>query len=260
MERYPETYSDYTEESIFKFTNCSEWLKTQDEYKEYFHEASEYWDDDGNFVYPGKTADDPEFHPGMRFIKYVADATMPQEVMDKLDTRKLLEIANNEKCVVSAADEGCWDVGYINVISVSAAYREFLKRDDYPQAIYEFYVSINPEEYIGKMSLGSESTDEDIHVIARYNIVSISEVTLATDKVYDALDDSQRDAVIDKKNEIEQYMNEMDYYSRGLVAWDWYYDVDGKMVLTNTAFDTVIGAGVSSKWSAYIKETYGGTV
>ena len=141
-ERSPYTFADQPEEELFKMTNLNGWLKTQEKYSEYFHEASEYWDEDGNFTYPGSTAEDPDFIPSMSPMKDIADATMPQEVMDKLGTRELLDIANNEKAVVQAATEGCWDESYvICVLGRSATYRELLKRDDYPQVVYEFYIN-----------------------------------------------------------------------------------------------------------------------
>ena len=253
-ERYPIPYADYTEEEIFKVTNLCGWLKTQEEYSEYFHEASEYWDEEGNFTYPGSTAEDPDFIPESCHNNYIADATMPQEVMDKLSTRELLDIANNERAVVRAATRACWDVGYLDVLSVSASYREFLKRDDYPQVIYEFYTSIEPEEYVGTDKYNPEmgNIKELYKVEIKDSIISVSEVTLVTDRVFDALDDSQRRKVIAKNEEIKEYMDEIGY-SMIFTAWKW-YEPDGALKYEDSTFDVVIGDGVSPKWSAYVQQ------
>lgn len=244
-------FLDLDDDEVNQLVNFCEWLKEQEEYQEYFHNEDEYWDSEGNFVYPDDvdTIYDSEWVWGgvWQANATIAAATMPQKVMDELSTDKLLEIANSEKAVASAAVEGRWDEEYtINVVYRSAAYREFLKRDDYPQAVYEYYVSIEPEEYFG--------TEFDVMGMMpkKAAIVSVTEVTIVTDKVFEALDEQQRLDIIAKKEEIREYLYEInpDY---NFVEWDWYSTEDLNVHYFPTTFDTVIAAGVSPEWTAYVQ-------
>ena len=116
------------------------------------------------------------------------------------------------------------------------------------------FTSIEPEEYIGIEEFIREPgyTKERYKAQIKVSIICVTEVTLVTDRVFDALDDSQRIEVIAKNQEIKEYLDEIDYdYS--IMAWDW-YKVDGVLTYVDSTFDAVIGAGVSSKWSTYVKE------
>lgn len=248
LERHP--YDDESHPDLLISFGLTDWIQeNKDEFEEYLHDASEYWDEDGNFVYPSKDA----FETG--WIRHdiindtdAADAIIPQEVMDKLDTAKLLEIANNEKIITTQPmmNNAAFDLGYMWGLGASAAYSEFLSRDDYPQVLYDYYISIEPEEYIGN----------DFEPPAPYNSITnirvgaimFNETTLVTDDVFDALSDEQKRNILAKKDEISKYIQDnADISYSSLMCWA----VNSESGFST--FDAMINNGISPKWRAFVK-------
>lgn len=250
---YPSRAASYTEEDIFSRFKTHEWVRTLEEYQEFIHDPSEYWDEDGNFVNPAPTAYDEGWMCGAMHIHMdvVAASSIPQEVLDKLDTSQLLDIANNERVIVNACAMGGQDVMriemYMDAIAKSSTYSEFLERPDYAKVLYDYYTGIDPEDYIGDVDISNRLYAASFRKICT---IAFNEMTIVTDKFFDSLNDEQRHNIVDKKNEIVSYIIEHDYdgefddLCKGYAIWiDENYSV----------FDAMIETGISPKWSAFVQ-------
>ena len=99
---------------------------------------------------------------------------------------------------------------YLSALGKSTAYREFLSRDDFASVLYDYYMSINPSEYIGDDFRESDS-DTILHSKSYVRSCSIffNEVTMATDDFYDNLTEDERANVVKKSVEISDYIKNM---------------------------------------------------
>ncbi len=251
MEMSPAMYGDYTEEDILCSFRTHEWVRSQEEYQEYIHDPSEYWDEDGNFVNPAPTAYDEGWICGAMhiYMDVVAASSIPQEVLDKLDTAQLLDIANNERVIPNACALGGISrqrtVLYMDAIAKSSTYSEFLERPDYAKVLYDYYAGIDPEDYIGDDGISPIQSGTSFKKVCT---IAFNEMTIVTDKFFDSLNDEQRRNIIDKKNEIIEYVNEHDYDGEFDVGRSWMW-MEGK----DSVFDAMIETGISPKWSAFVQ-------
>lgn len=231
---------DYELEELFD--SAAYILDNSDEFKEYLHTEDEYYDSNGNFKYPGKDMHDKDWKRGIDYGTYIrADAIMPQSVMDKLSTKELLEIANNEKIIASMAmrSNNLYYIEYMDALGGSRTYQEFLKRDDYPEVLCGYYLSIDPAAYIGD-AFHESGSDTDSRICA----IWFNEVTIVTDEVYEALNDEQRQAVLDKHEEIARYLEDncKEEYST-----TWTY----RSVSPYSVFGSMLDNGVSPEWCKF---------
>lgn len=230
----------------------ADYIKDTPEFKAGAHKASEYWDADGNFVNPAKTAMDADWVciPTGVGRDEVIDAAIPQEVMDKMTTKQLLETASEEKAIIAHTGKEMYYLpNYLSALGKSTAYREFLSRDDFASVLYDYYMSINPSEYIGDDFRESDS-DTILHSKSYVRSCSIffNEVTMATDDFYDNLTEDERANVVKKSVEISDYIKKHDV-TKSLfgVAWSAYSESG------YSAFDsTVRKYDISPKWKAYM--------
>lgn len=130
-------------------------------------------------------------------------------------------------------------IEYMDALGGSRTYQEFLKRDDYPEVLCGYYLSIDPAAYIGN-AFHESGSDTDSRICA----IWFNEVTIVTDEVYEALNDEQRQAVLDKHKEIARYLEDncKEEYST-----TWTYRSDSPY----SVFDSMLDNGVSPEWCKF---------
>lgn len=244
--------SDLTEDEFNVMYYYADYALDRKQFEAYFHKPEEYRDKNGNFVNPSSNAMSSDWkNIGAVSAEEVADEIIPKEIMDKMTTMELLQTAILEKSIVIQPDAGMYyEPYYLEGLSRSSTYREFLSRDDYAQTLYEFYMSIDPEEYIGtdfrKQAADMRSNSKSFVKISGIQFI---EVTMATDEFYESLTKAGRQNIIKKSQEISGYISENDVCNTCASMWSC-YSKSGY-----NAFEaTVKKYDVTPKWKSFMEE------
>lgn len=241
-----------TEDDFNWFYFYADYALKGEEVSAYFHKPEEYRADNGSFINPSTNAMNPEWEcNALVKAEEVADAVIPKEIMDEMSTMELLKTAVVEKAIVVQPFMGMYyEPYYINGLSRSSTYREFLSRDDYAQTLYEFYMSIDPEEYIGN---DFRENRDDMQLYSKTFIkmcgIQFIEVTMATDEFYDSLTDVGRKNIVKKSREIDKYLADNAHCDIYQVMWSAYSESG------YSAFESVVSEyDVTPKWKMYLEK------